>query len=216
MTDMLLCEVLRGQREIDRLLLEMALDPDLTAAIARCPRPYIDSKPLQEQGTTTFPVLTIACPDRETANVLRAAPWGRYYLPFQGGCFGLCLQFPGGEYTFTPDDPRVLAFKSTLPYLLSEASVADLVVEYEAAPWVVRRSRGWENAEPDTLDDFPSVCLVCSRPETLNHCRISFPLLRSLAVALIPNLKRFALLYWPDPGQLEAARIALNWPQRDC
>ena len=215
LTDMLLCEVLRGQREIDRLLLEMALEPELTAAIARCPRPYIDNKPLREQGTTTFPVLTILCPDRKTADVLYAAPWGWYYLPFQGGCFGLCLQFPGGAYTFTPDDPRVLAFEAALPHLVSDTSVANLVVEYESVPWTIRGASGWKNAEPDELDHCPAICLVCSCPETLNRCRSSFPLLQRLAVALIPNLKQFTLLYWPDQGKLEAARIALNWAQQD-
>lgn len=212
LTDMLRCEVLRGQREIDRLLLRLALDPMLAAAIAQCQRPYISSRPLREQGKTTFPVLTIACPDRETADVLHhAVPWGWYYLPFQGGCFGLCLEFPDGEYYFTPDDPRVLAFKAALPCLLSTAMVADLVVEYEAAPWVVRGTGGWHNAEPNELEQFPSLCLVCFNLETLNACCDRAKLLLNLAAALIPNLKRLTLLYWPDEKDPESTDILLDW-----
>ena len=211
LTDLLWCEVLRGQREIDRLLLQLTLDPMLVTAIARCQRPYVGDRLLREQGKITFPVLMIACPDRETADVLRAAPWGWYYLPFQGGCFGLCLQFPAGEYYFTPDDPRVLAFEAALPCLLSKPIVADLAVEYEAAPWIVRGSRGWHNTEPDELEQFPSLCLVCSSLETLNACRDRIELLLNLATALIPNLKRLTLLYWPDNQELESADILLAW-----
>lgn len=213
MTDMLLwCEVLRGEREIDRLLMKLALDPILAAAIARCQRPYIDSRPLREQGKTAFPLLTIACPDRETADVLHhAVPWGWYYLPFQGGCFGLCLQFPGGKYHFTPDDPRVLAFETALPCLLSKSIVTDLAIEYEAAPWAVRGTQGWQNAEPDTLEHFPSLCLVCLSLEALNACRDRAELLLNLAAALIPTLKRLTLLYWPHGRELDSAEIMLDW-----
>ena len=87
MTDILLCEVLRGQREIDRLLLEMALEPELAAAIARCPRPYIDSKPFQEQGTTTFPVLTIRLSRSRNRRYSARSTLGLVLPAISGGLF---------------------------------------------------------------------------------------------------------------------------------
>ena len=177
--------------EIDRLMLEINLNPSLSRGITGRPSYGLERDPNQE----VLAYLSIPCTDLPTAFLLSSMEeWERLFLPFRGDLYAMRFTYPGGQVFVKPEDPHCRVIGAAYRQILT----VDVTVEIVYQHWVSTcEFLGGVKPNPP-YPEYPALTLLVRTLRGLDNVYQRWDILHRLALATVPDLKRFDCLLIPE------------------
>ena len=193
--------------EIDRLMLEINLNPSLSRGITGRPSYGLERDPNQE----VLAYLSIPCVDLPTAFLLSSLEeWEALFLPFRGDLYSMRFTYPGGQVFVKPEDPHCRVIAAAYRQILT----VDVEVEIVYQPWVSTcEFLGFSKPIP-SYPEYPSLTLLVRTLKGLDNVYQRWEILHRLALATVPDLKRFDCLLIPsvlNPVRVPDDCVLCSW-----
>lgn len=194
--------------QIDRLMLELSLDPSVPVAVTDRPEARLELIPYRAY-------LRVPCSSEASAKLLAALSkqWDWWFLPFRGDLKEVVFVYPGGELAIVPTDPRAAVVEAAYRQLLEPLSCPVLEVEINPRSWVsTSQLLGARVSSYSESDIFPSLAIGVEGLRSLSALYQHWDILHRFALAAVPELVRFAcLVALPDGMNSPEGEVAFEW-----
>ena len=197
--------------EIDRLMLEINLNPSLSKRVMGRPSYGLDRNPNQE----VLAYLSIPCADFPAAVLLSSMQeWEALFLPFRGDLYAMRFTYPGGQVFVKPEDPHCRVIAAAYRQILTVDVEVEIVYQY----WVSTRELFSFSKPTPPYPEYPVLTLLVRTLRGLDNVYQRWDILHRLALATVPDLKRFDCLLMPaaiEPLRIPDDCVLCSWQLQD-